>query len=69
MLEMQDPKTGVKSQPQKLVITTIPHAITGKHTHTHKEAHRKHTQWIDSGCHRLGNSYFFPCLELNILSP
>uniref|UniRef100_A0A8C8HIF0 RGS domain-containing protein n=1 Tax=Oncorhynchus tshawytscha TaxID=74940 RepID=A0A8C8HIF0_ONCTS len=28
MLEMQDPKTGVKSQPQKLVITTIPHAIT-----------------------------------------
>uniref|UniRef100_A0A673WDG8 Regulator of G-protein signaling 9 n=1 Tax=Salmo trutta TaxID=8032 RepID=A0A673WDG8_SALTR len=30
MLEMQDPKTGVKSQPQKLVITTIPHAITGE---------------------------------------
>ncbi|KAF3853823.1 hypothetical protein F7725_014511 [Dissostichus mawsoni] len=30
MLEMQDPKTGLKSQPQRLVITTIPHAITGE---------------------------------------
>uniref|UniRef100_A0A8C8CRE6 RGS domain-containing protein n=1 Tax=Oncorhynchus tshawytscha TaxID=74940 RepID=A0A8C8CRE6_ONCTS len=67
MLEMQDPKTGVKSQPQKLVITTIPHAITGKHTHTHthKEAHRKHTQWIDSEAWALGTmlvafGYIYP---------
>uniref|UniRef100_A0A3P8W9L6 Regulator of G-protein signaling 9 n=1 Tax=Cynoglossus semilaevis TaxID=244447 RepID=A0A3P8W9L6_CYNSE len=30
LLEMQDPKTGVRSQPQRLVITTIPHAITGE---------------------------------------
>ncbi|XP_077482753.1 regulator of G-protein signaling 9-like isoform X4 [Stigmatopora argus] len=30
LLEMQDPKSGIKSQPQRLVITTIPHAITGE---------------------------------------
>uniref|UniRef100_A0A8C5DM05 Regulator of G-protein signaling 9 n=1 Tax=Gouania willdenowi TaxID=441366 RepID=A0A8C5DM05_GOUWI len=30
LLEMQDPCTGVKSQPLRLVITTIPHAITGE---------------------------------------
>uniref|UniRef100_A0A3Q3XKH8 Uncharacterized protein n=1 Tax=Mola mola TaxID=94237 RepID=A0A3Q3XKH8_MOLML len=30
MLEMQEPKAGVKSQPQRLVISTIPHAIAGE---------------------------------------
>ncbi|MED6289764.1 hypothetical protein CHARACLAT_006350, partial [Characodon lateralis] len=30
LLEMQDPCTGVKSQPQRLVITIIPHAINGE---------------------------------------
>ncbi|CAL9699217.1 unnamed protein product [Knipowitschia caucasica] len=30
VLQMQDPRTGVQSQPQRLVITTIPHAITGE---------------------------------------
>ncbi|XP_061564827.1 regulator of G-protein signaling 9-like [Cololabis saira] len=30
LLEMQDPSTGVKSQPQRLAITTIPHLITGE---------------------------------------
>ncbi|XP_028843901.1 regulator of G-protein signaling 9-like isoform X2 [Denticeps clupeoides] len=30
MLEMQDPASGVKSQTQRLVITTIPHALSGE---------------------------------------
>ncbi|XP_023692749.2 regulator of G-protein signaling 9-like [Paramormyrops kingsleyae] len=33
VVKMQDPKSGVKSQEQKLVITTIPHATTGHDVH------------------------------------
>ena len=39
MLEMQEPKAGVKSQPQRLVMSTIPHAIAGKHSRQTKAAH------------------------------
>uniref|UniRef100_A0A3Q4B4H5 RGS domain-containing protein n=1 Tax=Mola mola TaxID=94237 RepID=A0A3Q4B4H5_MOLML len=38
MVEMQDPKCGVKGSEQKLNITTIPHVITGEtqaHAYTH----------------------------------
>ncbi|XP_061080708.1 regulator of G-protein signaling 9a [Conger conger] len=33
VVEMQDAKSGVKFQEQKLVITTIPHAVTGQDIH------------------------------------
>ena len=35
VVEMQDPKTGVKGTEQKLNVTTIPHVITGKTRHRH----------------------------------
>uniref|UniRef100_A0A674E2S4 Regulator of G protein signaling 9b n=1 Tax=Salmo trutta TaxID=8032 RepID=A0A674E2S4_SALTR len=53
---MQDPKTGVKSQPQRLVITTIPHAITGKHTQRSKQ---KKTAWA-LGTMLVAFGYIYP---------
>ncbi len=35
VVEMQDPKSGVKGSEQKLNVTTIPHVIAGE-TETHK---------------------------------
>lgn len=35
MVEMQDPKNGVKGSDQKLNVTTIPHVLAGEnHAHT-----------------------------------
>uniref|UniRef100_A0A3Q3KUJ3 Regulator of G protein signaling 9 n=1 Tax=Mastacembelus armatus TaxID=205130 RepID=A0A3Q3KUJ3_9TELE len=60
LLEMQDPKTGVRSQTQKLVITTIPHAITGEDTvtHTHKYTNTDESRNFGSMLVALG--YIYP---------
>lgn len=46
VVEMQDPKTGVKGSEQKLNVTTIPHVITGEnntHLNTHQEKRKNKT--------------------------
>lgn len=47
VVEMQDPKTGVKGSEQKLNVTTIPHVITGEnntHLNTHQEKRKNKTK-------------------------
>lgn len=44
VVEMQDPKSGVKGSEQKLNVTTIPHVIAGEtelHEHTYSQSLRK----------------------------
>uniref|UniRef100_A0A3Q3H0U1 Regulator of G protein signaling 9b n=1 Tax=Labrus bergylta TaxID=56723 RepID=A0A3Q3H0U1_9LABR len=59
VLEMQDPKTGVKSQPQRLVITTIPHAITGKDTQRQIDIHL-HSKAKNLGTMLVALGYIYP---------
>uniref|UniRef100_A0A3Q3FEK2 Regulator of G protein signaling 9b n=1 Tax=Kryptolebias marmoratus TaxID=37003 RepID=A0A3Q3FEK2_KRYMA len=69
LLEMQDPNTGVKSQPQRLVITTIPHAITAKNFGSVLVAlgyiyplqdHKRLVIKADASLYRFQTPYFWP---------
>ncbi|RXM33819.1 Regulator of G-protein signaling 9 [Acipenser ruthenus] len=62
---MQDPDTGIKTQTQRLVITTIPHAMTG---HDILEWIINRLQILDEEAHNIGNlvvqyGYIYPLQE------
>ncbi|KAK1163780.1 regulator of G-protein signaling 9-like isoform X1 [Acipenser oxyrinchus oxyrinchus] len=65
VLEMQDPDTGIKTQTQRLVITTIPHAMTG---HDILEWIINRLQILDEEAQNIGNlvvqyGYIYPLQE------
>ncbi|MGH0141546.1 UNVERIFIED_CONTAM: hypothetical protein FKN15_006127 [Acipenser sinensis] len=65
VLEMQDPDTGIKTQTQRLVITTIPHAMTG---HDILEWIINRLQILDEEARNIGNlvvqyGYIYPLQE------
>uniref|UniRef100_A0A3Q2Z0S2 Regulator of G protein signaling 9b n=1 Tax=Hippocampus comes TaxID=109280 RepID=A0A3Q2Z0S2_HIPCM len=72
LLEMQDPKSGVKSQPQRLVITTIPHAITARGLGSMLVAlgfvyplqdHKRLLLKPDASLYRFQTPYFWPAQQ------